>query len=110
MKNTKGITLITLIITVIILLILAAIVLGTLTGDNGLLKITGEAANRWRDAEENDQAKLGEIKNEAEKWKNRENGQEPPDIPEIKQTEVISRRSYHTISRSNRNSMAGHGE
>ena len=109
MKNTKGITLITLIITVIILLILAAIVLGTLTGDNGLLKIAEEAANGWRDAEDEEMAALNEIRNERAKINN-ETSVEPPDIPEIKETEVISRRSYYTISRSNRNSMARHGE
>ncbi len=36
-KNTKGITLISLVITIIILLILAGVSIATLTGDNGLL-------------------------------------------------------------------------
>lgn len=42
MKN-KGITLIALVITVVVLLILAGITIGTLTGDNGVIKKAKEA-------------------------------------------------------------------
>ncbi len=38
LKDTKGITLIALVITIIILLILAGISIGALSGDNGLIK------------------------------------------------------------------------
>ena len=38
-KNTKGITLIALIITIIILLILAGVTISTLTGENGNVKL-----------------------------------------------------------------------
>ena len=44
-KSTKGITLISLVLTIIILLILAGVSIATLTGDNGLL-------NRAKDAGE----------------------------------------------------------
>lgn len=50
-ENTKGITLIALVITIIILLILSAITISALTGDNGLFarakeaKINAERAN-----------------------------------------------------------------
>ena len=37
-KNSKGITLIALVITVIVLLIIAGVTIATLTGDNGILK------------------------------------------------------------------------
>ena len=37
MKNSKGITLIALVITIIVLLVLAAISIATLTGENGVL-------------------------------------------------------------------------
>ena len=37
MKNSKGITLIALVITIIVLLILAGVSIAMLTGDNGLL-------------------------------------------------------------------------
>ena len=43
MKSTKGITLISLVVTIIILLILAGISIGMLSGDNGILKQAGNA-------------------------------------------------------------------
>ena len=42
-KSTKGITLISLVITIIILLILAGVTIATLTGDNGLIKRAQDA-------------------------------------------------------------------
>lgn len=44
MKNQKGITLIALVITIIVLLILAGITIAMLTGDNGLLTRSQQAA------------------------------------------------------------------
>ena len=44
MKNQKGITLIALVITIIVLLILAGITIAMLTGDNGLLTKSQQAA------------------------------------------------------------------
>lgn len=44
MKNQKGITLIALVITIIVLLILAGVSIAMLTGDNGLLTKSDEAA------------------------------------------------------------------
>lgn len=41
-SNSKGITLIALVITIIVLLILAGITIATLTGDNGII---GKAIN-----------------------------------------------------------------
>ena len=41
-KGKSGITLIALVITVIILLILAAVTIGALSGDNGILKTQGK--------------------------------------------------------------------
>ena len=42
-KTNRGITLIALVITIIILLILSGITIATLTGDNGLIKNSGNA-------------------------------------------------------------------
>lgn len=42
-RSTKGITLISLVITIIILLILAGVTIATLTGDNGLIKRAQDA-------------------------------------------------------------------
>ena len=46
MRNQKGITLIALVITIIVLLILAGVSIAMLTGDNGLLTKSRQAANR----------------------------------------------------------------
>ena len=51
-KKNKGITLVALVITIIILLILAGISIGTLTGQNGILKRTIEAKNTTEVASE----------------------------------------------------------
>ncbi len=44
MRNQKGITLISLVITIIVLLILAAVSIGLLLGENGILTRAGEAS------------------------------------------------------------------
>lgn len=46
MKNNKGITLIALVITIIVLLILAGVTIAMLTGENGLLTKSGDAASK----------------------------------------------------------------
>ena len=43
LKESKGITLIALVITIIVLLILAGVTIATLTGDNGILTKTNNA-------------------------------------------------------------------
>ena len=55
LKNTKGVTLIALVITIIVLLILAGVTIQTLTGDNGLLQKAQTAK------EENEKAKELEL-------------------------------------------------
>ena len=50
-KNTRGITLIALVITVIVLLILAAVTINALSGDNGILKKATEAKQKTRRAD-----------------------------------------------------------
>ena len=45
-KNTRGITLIALVITIIVLLILAGITIAALSGDNGILKRAAEAKEK----------------------------------------------------------------
>ena len=45
-KNTKGITLIALVITIIVLLILAGVSIAMLTGDNGILTQAQNAKNK----------------------------------------------------------------
>ena len=54
-KNNKGITLIALIVTIIILIILAAISIGAITGDNGIINNAKYSAfaSKIRQYEEN---------------------------------------------------------
>ena len=64
LKNKRGITLITLVITIIILLILAGITISTLTGDNGLFARAQQAKRitRYESAKETINTKLMEIR------------------------------------------------
>ena len=58
-KETKGITLIALVITIIVLLILVGIAITMLTGDNSILKRAGDAKNEQTIASEKELIKLG---------------------------------------------------
>ncbi len=60
-KQTKGITLIALVITIIILLILAGVTITMLTGDNGILKQATNARKTNSKAEFEEQVKLAVI-------------------------------------------------
>lgn len=57
MKNTKGITLIVLVITIIVLLILAGISIATLTGQNGILSRANDAKKDTQIAEVKERSK-----------------------------------------------------
>ena len=57
-KNSKGITLIALVITIIVLLILAGVTIATLTGDNGILGKANEAKTKSDIVEVKEQAQL----------------------------------------------------
>ena len=58
LKESKGITLIALVITIIILLILAGVTIATLTGDNGILKKAGDAKTQTEQAKEDENLKI----------------------------------------------------
>ncbi len=51
-RKTKGITLIALIVTIIVLMILAGAGIATLSGNNNILKIAGDAKNKTESAGE----------------------------------------------------------
>lgn len=57
-QKNKGITLIALVITIIVLILLAGVTIATLTGDNGILTRTQEAANRTEEATLEEKIKL----------------------------------------------------
>ena len=58
LKESKGITLIALVITIIVLLILAGVAIATLTGDNGILKKAGDAKTQTEQAKEDENLKI----------------------------------------------------
>ncbi len=72
LKNSKGITLIALVITIIVLLILVAVSIATLTGENGILTQAGNAKTVTDIAEVKEQAQLDITNWTAEKLKNGE--------------------------------------
>lgn len=57
-KNTKGITLISLVVSIVVLLILAGVSIVTLTGDNGIINRTTEAKRNSKIAEAEEEARL----------------------------------------------------
>jgi len=60
-RGKKGITLIALVITIIVLLILAGITVITLTGDNGLIKKTGDAKEQYNNSAIKEQIDLAKT-------------------------------------------------
>ena len=61
MKNTKGITLIALVVSIIVLLILAGITIAALSGDNGILTRAKEAKQKTEQAQKEEEENLQEI-------------------------------------------------
>ena len=62
-KNTRGITLIALVITIIVLLILAGVTIAALSGDNGILTRAKEAKEKTKQAQEDEKQKLSNMEN-----------------------------------------------
>ena len=60
-KMKKGITLIALVVTIVVLLILASVSIAAVFGDNGLLKLAKEAADKTNEAVKNDISSMGEL-------------------------------------------------
>ena len=59
--NEKAITIVSLIITIIIMLILVGIVLYFSIGENGLIKISKEAAKKYQNAQKDEQEQLSGV-------------------------------------------------
>ena len=57
----KGITLIALVVTIIILLILVGVTISQITGENGLIRRSKEAVERYKNASEEEQIQLGQL-------------------------------------------------
>ena len=63
MRDKKGITLITLIITIVVVLILAGIILNVTLEESGLLKRTRVSKKEYENAENKEKAELEQITN-----------------------------------------------
>ena len=62
-KNTRGITLIALVITIVVLLILAGITIAALSGDNGILTRAKEAKEKTELAQKEEEKNLSNMEN-----------------------------------------------
>ena len=62
-KNSRGITLIALVITIIVLLILAGITIAALSGDNGILTRAKEAKEKTEQAQKEEEKTLSNMEN-----------------------------------------------
>ena len=61
MKNTRGITLIALVVSIIVLLILAGITIATLSGDNGILTRAKEAKEKTEQAQKEEKQTVSNM-------------------------------------------------
>lgn len=68
MKDTRGITLIALIVTIIILLILAGVSLNMIMGENGILKRAAKVADDYAEATQKEQEGLDKLASEIDQY------------------------------------------
>ena len=81
----SGITLIALVVTIVVLLILASVTISTIFSDNGIIKKAQEAANKTKEAVEQEQAELNQLYNDLASIMNNTTGgstEEPEPEPE----------------------------
>ena len=84
-KKTQGITLIALVVTIVVLLILASVTISTIFSDNGIIKKAQEAANKTKEAVEQEQEELNQLYNDLASIMNNTTGgstEEPEPEPE----------------------------
>ena len=73
-KEVSGITLIALAVTIVVILILAAVTIGAVFSDDGIINKAKVAANAMNNAVANDQTSLNELNDVMSgwrKWRNR---------------------------------------
>lgn len=69
-KYERGITLIALVVTLVVLLILAAVSIGMLTGENGIIKQSNDAKTETRSGEVEDKVDMWKTENKLYKYSN----------------------------------------
>lgn len=103
LKNSKGITLVALVITIIILLILSAVTLGTLFGENGILKRTENAKLETEKAQVLEDLRLEMAANTMSYTEKLE------DLTYLKQTGKVKTNSEINVAKINNNMSSGRG-
>ena len=68
LKETKGITLVALVITIVVLLILATVAIVSLSGENNIIKKAQKAKDDYAVSSANEESKLGEYENKIETY------------------------------------------
>ena len=90
-KDSKGITLVALVITIVVIMILAGITLNTTVGKNGLITIMRETEQNQTLAQEEGQAKLDELKQDDEYTEDGVKVVADTDAPKINSVKVTDR-------------------
>ena len=83
-KQVKGITLIALVVTIIVLLILAGVALNLTIGQNGIFTRAQDAANTWKNAENNEQLAMNDLSSWMDQYLNGNGGSQDDDQGPIK--------------------------
>ena len=84
LKNKRGITLIALVVTIIILLILAGVTINMVLGDGGILNKTKVAAEKYQNAQEQEEYWVGKIENEIKNYEVNSNRDDDSEITTLK--------------------------
>ena len=99
-KNSKGITLISLVVTIILLLILAGVTLSMLAGDNGILTRTKTAREKHEEGQAQEETRLGEMEGVMDQYLDESGtggGESAVECPEGKTLETLAQGDDITI-------------
>ncbi len=96
LRNTKGITLIALVITIIVLIILAGISINLILGKNGIITKAKLAKTETEQAKQNEEIGLNEVAKYIEEMGASGNTTNPPDNPTIEKSEIEKSRDAGT--------------
>lgn len=96
LKNTKGITLIALIITIIVLLILAMVSI-KLVWDEGIITHAKNAVNAYKDAQTNELEQFNELENELLGYSNGTSATQKKDIWEVIKSRFVENGENSTL-------------
>ena len=85
-KETKGITLIALVITIVVLLILAGVVIATLNGNDNIIKNANTAVGKYNEKANEEQGVLDTLEEKLKEYTN--GGSSNPTTPEEPKKEI----------------------